>query len=261
MFSKRVKPQRVSTPLVMIASFYLFILWSQVLFRVCLAVFLALLVLTWRDYCSQRIRNTVTSSLQWAAVSCSRQHLDVHSCSLWLSRRTLLHSVLDPCLLEHSRWEDRCSWRLVQSGLPGLCTMFWCAQYMNLFCFFRWWRKILIILGIFSLHYLSIINFLNVMGLRVSHPSLFCVSNTFQRHSGWKLFCTLGSYSFSCQQPTLHSCYTSRVHYFILYKFLKFKHIFFWFYFPVAMESVYNIPPRDNLAVKKSHLGEKQLFL
>lgn len=37
------------------------------------------------------------------------------------------------------------------------------------------------------LHYLSIINFLNVKGLRVSHASLFCVSNTFQRHSGWKL--------------------------------------------------------------------------
>lgn len=38
----------------------------------------------------------------------------------------------------------------------------------------------------------------------------------------------------------LYSCYTSRVHYFILYKFLKFKHVFFWFYFAVAMESVYN---------------------
>lgn len=49
-------------------------------------------------------------------------------------------------------------------------------------------EKILIIWGVFLLHYLSIINFLNVKGLRVSHASLFCVSNTFQRHSGWKLF-------------------------------------------------------------------------
>lgn len=100
-------------------------------------------------------------------------------------------------------------------------------------------KKILIILGVFLLHYLSIINFLNVVGLRVSHPSLFCVSNTFQRHTGWKLFCTQGAI-LPVLSSLLYSCYTSRVHYFILYKFLKFKHVFFCFYFAMATESVYN---------------------
>lgn len=108
------------------------------------------------------------------------------------------------------------------------------------------------------LHYMSVIDFLNIMGLRAfpsqSTPCCQYVSDILRLETILYLGASLSIVSNLYTHAMLVE-FTI----FILHKILKFKHIFFLVPFFLWQWRVYTVPPCDNQTVNKSHLIGIQL--